>query len=49
MWRSNARLPVGRRRVFEWVDPELDPGMCDRLPLLQGFAVETVMARLAGA
>jgi hypothetical protein len=36
--------------VFEAViNPELDPGICDRLSLLEGYVAEAVMARRGGA
>lgn len=47
----NATPPQWRlaRSRFDWLDPELDPGICDKLPLLEGFTTETVQARWAGA
>ena len=34
---------------FDALNAELDPGICDKLPLLEGFTTETVQARWAGA
>jgi hypothetical protein len=35
--------------IFDTIDAELELGICDKLPLLEGFATETVQARWSGA
>jgi excisionase family DNA binding protein len=43
-------LPEPRRRsLFDALNVEFDPGICDKLPLLEGFSTENVIARRTGA
>jgi hypothetical protein len=34
---------------FDAIDAELDPGICDKMPLLQGYTTERVLSFLVGA
>jgi hypothetical protein len=38
-----------RGSLFDAINAELDPGICDKMPLLEGFSIETVAARWGGA
>jgi hypothetical protein len=39
----------GQRSLFDWINVELDPGICDKLSLVEGYSTDTVHARYTGA
>jgi len=48
-WRTSSNAKRRPGGTFNAIDAELDPGICDKLPLIEGFTTETVEARRTGA
>jgi hypothetical protein len=46
---GKALAPNRTKSLFDAINAELDPGICDKLPLLEGYSTEHVRALREGS